>query len=295
MTTFGIDISRYQAGIDLAKVREGGEIEFIIAKVSEGTTWRDPEFPKYAAEAKKHGFLFAAYVFLRGEAPVRAQVDNLKGALGADFDKIPVILDLERTTGYSQPTLGTANAFRDRAKMDGIRVTDLLYLPEWYWDVLGRPDTGGWHLWQSRYGANDGKYPGDGAAAWTRRDGRPYAMLQYTSAGRVAGHSGGIDKNAFRGTREELARTGWFIDYKEPSMSITEIQKAVATTPIVIDGEGNTQPLQRVLRRILLAQRTPDQIAAAVVAALPEDEGYVSVTSDEIEEAVKQALREGTG
>lgn len=290
MTTFGIDISRHQVGINLDTVFRDPGFDFMVAKLSEGATWSDPEFHRYRLAAERNEVLFAGYHFLRGDSHPRAQAMNALASL--EGNQVPVIIDLERTNGSTQPDLEVAEEFYQAAHLLGLDVVPLIYFPEWYWNEIGSPNATGWRIWQSDYGNNDGAYPGDGSPRWDWGY-RVADLLQFTSAGRVPGYPGDVDLNAYKGTREELAATGWFVDYKKDTMTLEEIQRAVATTPINI-GRKETMPLQKVLR-LLLNKRTPEQIAAAVVAALPvpadEDE---QITSADVEQAVAKVLREGT-
>jgi lysozyme len=291
MTTFGIDVSRFQAGIDLRSL-DVAVVTFVAAKVSEGMGWKDPQFETYRRQAEESDLLFAAYHCLRGDYAPGDQVRNVQEVLAGSG--IPVILDIERTNGVPQPTMADARAFRTIAQDQGLRVSNLLYLPEWYWAEIQHPSTAGWDLWQSDYGPNDGKYPGDSSNRWTAM-GRQASVLQFTSQGRIPGYSGNLYINAFRGTREELASKGWFHDYKENTVATkAEIQTWVATAPIVVDPEtGKTQPLQQVLRRLLTT--TPSggpsasEIAAAVVAAIPPD---VDLTRADVKNAVESVFRE---
>jgi lysozyme len=295
MTLFGIDVSRHQAGLDLRVMEREAGITFAMAKVTEGMGWKDPEFDTFRDQAEQTNLLFAAYHFLRGDSLPGDQARNVKSVLGDS--NIPVILDIERTNGIPQPTMSDVRVFRTVATDLGLRVANLLYFPEWYWNEIGRPDTGGWALWQSDYGTNDGVYPGDGSLRWVSM-GRQSSILQFTSQARLPGYAGPLDKNAFRGTREELAQTGWFYDMKEHEVATkAEIQKWVAETPIVVDPTtGETQQLQRVLRRLLSGQTvtgpSAEQIASAVVAALPPDE---ELTRADVKSAVESLFAEKFG
>lgn len=289
MTLFGIDVSHHQPGIDLRDVA----VDFVFAKATEGATFKDERFPIYQAQAEDANLLFAAYHFLRGDSDPGAQARNVREVLGDS--RIPVVIDIERTSGMPQPDMSHVRGFTNAAEGLGLRVADILYLPEWYWAEIRRPDTNGWKIWQSDYGSNNGIYPGDTSPRWVTM-GRQAAILQFSSNGLVQGYAGRVDVNAFRGTREELAQTGWFIDYKEQFMATkADIQAWVATTPIVVDAEGTVQPLQKVLRQILnkpvaSGGATAEEIAAKVVASLPPDE---ELTRLDVKKALAEVLLGG--
>ncbi len=299
MTLFGIDTSHWQndAGFDLAVMGSVHEVYYVITKMSEGASSRDSAFLETRAAAEKRGVLFAAYHYVRGDSSAQAQVANMKVAL--DGHDVPVILDIERTNGSPQPSLVTMSRIIVEGKKQGVRISPLTYVPDWYWRELGAPKHDPFPLWQSRYGANDGKYFGDTSEYWNAL-GRQAQILQYTDRGRISGYSGFIDRNAYRGTREELAKTGWFKDYavpKEPEVTVKEIQQAVRSTPILIDTEKGTEmPLQQVLRRLL--DRKPARardISEAVIRQLDRSGALngnlqSGVIRDELEDIIEGIL-----
>lgn len=67
----GIDISNYQAGLDLAKARGGG-IEFAICKISEGRTYTDRLFDTFYQQAAACGLPIGAYVYSHATTPEAA-------------------------------------------------------------------------------------------------------------------------------------------------------------------------------------------------------------------------------
>lgn len=305
MTIFGIDISHHQRFLDPLQVFGTDETTFVIARTSHGTV-KDTRYKEFQSIAEGKGVLFAAYHYVSGLSSPREQALVIREQLDLASD-VPVILDVEPTEGQRNPSMDTVRAISHELGLLGAGVTSLLYFPEWFWNEVGRPSTSPWSIWQSDYASNTGVYPGDDSIRWVWGP-REAVMLQYTSKGRVPGYAGDIDRNAYRGTRDQLAQTGWFKDYKtvqeDEVATKAEIQQWVAGTPILTNVQTNEkQPLQRVLRTLLQradaeAAEKPtvvdvDAIAAAVVASLPAVPGDPDLTSDQIEAAVKQALREG--
>lgn len=307
-TTFGIDVSRYQAGLSLADAKAQG-VEFVIAKASEGQGWHDPNFADFRKQAQDNGLLFAAYHFLRDDSPVEAQARNVLSAVGPE---VPVILDVEPGTLNSRPNMKHVRQFVLAAADLGMSVSNLLYIPEWYWKQLGEPSLAGWDLWQSRYGNNptgplQRLYPGDDSPFWVFGDSAAVAVLQYGSYAKIEGFSGVVDANATKNTRQELTEFGWFIDYGKKDEEVTipkeDLQKAVATAPVVtrvIKGQENeTQTLQWVLRRLLTDnERLNDQVALLTekVDALSTQKPSATVellSSADVREAVAEVLRKG--
>lgn len=58
MVLKGFDVSHYQSGFNFWNV---ADIDFLIIKASEGTTFKDPKFLDYMEEARKHSKLTGAY------------------------------------------------------------------------------------------------------------------------------------------------------------------------------------------------------------------------------------------
>lgn len=299
MTTFGIDISHHQRGINLESATRNGQIQFVIAKMTEGKGWSDPLVGTYWADSKRLGLLFSVYHWVRGDSPASEQVANIAKHL--PDPEIPVMLDVERTTGSgASPSWADVKAVASALRFKGLKV-GLLYLPQWYWVEIGRPNMAGFALFQSAYGSNNGIYPGDASSRWSYGGGHGVEVLQFTSNGRVNGYDGAIDIDAYRGTREQLVQEGWFKDYRAkeetvPAPTKAEIQKWVAETPIIINEAGQRHQLQRILRDILAAankEPSAAEIAAAVKAVLPPSAAS-SVAVTDIEKAVANVLRKGT-
>ena len=216
MTTFGADVSNHNAGFKIAEAKKQG-YDFFTAKCTEGTSYVDPYYNGFRADAQAAGVLFGAYHLLhRGNA--RKQADFFCQHIG---DKsIPGQLDFEPMG--DNPRVIDAVTFIRRCKKHGVQMkTD--YLPKWYWQQLGSPSLRK-RLpaeWQSSYGSNRhdhgaAVYPGDQSPAWDAFGGVTPTILQFTSTGLVDGYDGNVDLDAFRGSRDELAALGLFKDYGQP-------------------------------------------------------------------------------
>ena len=74
MSTNGIDLSNFQAGTSLHGMTG---LDFVIAKATEGTTFKDKSYPIFASEAEAAGAQFGAYHFFHAEnMNARAQADT---------------------------------------------------------------------------------------------------------------------------------------------------------------------------------------------------------------------------
>lgn len=212
---FGIDISHFQHGLSLAAVQRQG-YEFVIAKATQGQGVHDPDFHTFREEATSLGLLFAAYHFLHSDSPARAQADNLAEVL-AGHPSIPVMIDCEPTEG-SSPTMADVTRFLAACAKRDLRV-NILYLPRFHWDALGRPPLDDPDLppvmqalyGRNRRGAGSVLYPGNKSLRWAEMGGTTPVLLQFGSRGRIDGFDRlRVDVDAFRGTRNELVASGLF-------------------------------------------------------------------------------------
>jgi len=202
MTLFGPDLSRFQAGINLAQVAAEG-CRFVICKVSQGSTWRDPAWPTFRDDARKAGLILAGYHMIDRSNPVD-QAANCKAELGDTT--IPLALDWEESGGGGdwRNFMAVLQAFRGA----GLNVR-LAYCPRWWWQAQGSPDMSqaGIPLWSSRYvnttsGSPTVMYGRVGLDRWDGYGGLPVALLQFTDKAAIAGRQ--VDCSAFRGTETQL-------------------------------------------------------------------------------------------
>lgn len=198
---WGIDISNHQGDMDIAQVRRE-EFDFLWAKVTEGNHYKDPYWPRNRDLARENDLLLAGYHYVRSNVSAPSQADNLEQHIG---DKsIPVMLDFEEGSG----NIDVFWAVKKEIEKRGMKVR-LSYIPDWYWERIGRPDLSQVPgLIASEYvtGTNYAStlYPGDNWHGWKAYGGRTPDILQFTSSARVAGLT--VDAMAYRDTRENLER-----------------------------------------------------------------------------------------
>ncbi|WP_378735424.1 glycoside hydrolase family 25 protein [Nocardia brasiliensis] len=196
MTIWGIDISSWQAGLDLDQVAREG-FAAVIAKATQGGDYVNPEYREQKADALRNGLRFMAYHYVAAGVPVAEQVDHYAAA--EPDTAVPVMLDVELGSGGTEVLRPLVDEFDRR----GYRVA-LLYLPRWYWaGHLGEPDLSGLpplmasHYGTDRPGYASALYPGDNAPGWAPYGGGTVAVLQFTQRAHVAGQQ--LDAWAFRG------------------------------------------------------------------------------------------------
>ena len=193
----GIDISKWQAGIDLSKI----DTDFVICKATEGVGYTDKNCDGFYQQAKKLGKKLGVYHFAR---------PDLRNTAIAEADYF-----LKETTGYHKEAIlvldweagdlgniSWAKSWLDRV-YEKTGVKPIIYMSasimrQYDWSSVVNADYG---LWVANYGANDGtpqesvfdRYP---LKYWTF-----YALWQYTSKGRLAGYNGNLDLNYFSGDK----------------------------------------------------------------------------------------------
>lgn len=239
---YGIDISHYQGGIDLNRVRAEG-YDFVIIKATQGNTVTDANFARNVAAARSAGLLYAAYHYQVSTVSAAAQASHIADVVPRDC---PVILDVEDGGG----TVALTRDLNGRLNADGFR-TPLLYLPQWYWQQIGSPSLSGLPpLWYSRYPSNRAGAASTVYAAnaswlnglWGGYGGLGVEVLQFTDQGSVAGVSP-VDCNAYRGTRDQLATLFGGGGYGTFSAAPGGIEDMALDTQWT-DSYGNVQTLQ---------------------------------------------------
>ena len=196
MTMNGIDVSNWQAGLNISDVA----CDFVIAKATEGLNFVDKYCDKFIQQAIKLGKPFGFYHFARPtNDPIREAeyfYNNCRGYFGKG---IP-ILDWE-----SGNTSNTAWAKRwlDRVyQLSGVK--PVIYMSESVvnandWSSVAAADYG---LLVAKYRDNQPDYNYSMANAGKRPSvkwWKFYCMWQWTSSGRLNGYNGNLDCNVFYG------------------------------------------------------------------------------------------------
>lgn len=193
----GIDISHHQDGINIASL----DVDFVIAKATEGVGYTDNCCDKFYQAAKNAGKKLGVYHFARpdlGNSAIDEADYFLKETTGYHKEAI-LVLDWE---SGDLTNVSWAKAWLDRVK-EKTGVKPVIYMSASVmssadWSSVVNADYG---LWVANYGANDGtpqesvfdRYP---LKYWTF-----YALWQYTSKGRLAGYNGNLDLNYFSGDK----------------------------------------------------------------------------------------------
>ena len=195
----GIDISKWQAGINLSAL--GNQVDFVICKATEGVGYTDKNCDGFYQEAKRLGKKLGVYHFARpdlGNTAIAEADYFVKETLGYHKEAI-LVLDWERG---NLKNVTWAKQWLDRV-YEKTGVKPLIYMSASVmrsadWSSVVKADYG---LWVANYGANNGianesafnKYP---LKYWSF-----YALWQYTSVGRLSGYNGNLDLNYFSGDK----------------------------------------------------------------------------------------------
>lgn len=94
-STIGVDVSSYQAEIDMNVLKEQN-IEFIYIKATEGSNTQDERFAENWNNAKKAGLLSGAYHFFSYDSEGRTQAENFINTVGPDMEgRLLPVVDVE--------------------------------------------------------------------------------------------------------------------------------------------------------------------------------------------------------
>lgn len=195
----GIDISKWQAGIDLSKM----DTDFVICKATEGVGYTDKNCDGFYQEAKRLGKKLGVYHFARpdlGNSAVEEADYFIKETKGYHKEAI-LILDWE-PQGNSIANTGWAKGWLDRV-YEKTGVKPLIYMSAsvvraYDWSKVVAGDYG---LWVANYGSNDGTAQKGVFNNYPLRYWSFYALWQYTSKGRLSGYNGNLDLNFFTGDK----------------------------------------------------------------------------------------------
>ncbi len=192
----GIDISNWQAGINLTKI----PMDFVIMKATEGTGYVSGDFKRQYDQAKAARLNLGLYHYANG-GDVEAEANHFLSTIGSRVGEAILVLDWEAqgNVTFHKNDLAWCKSWLDYVhRKTGVR--PLLYISA---EELGLfKGLGDYGLWVAQYASmstvngyqenpwNEGKYS--------------CAIRQYTSAGRLPGYNGNLDLN-----KAYMDRAGW--------------------------------------------------------------------------------------
>lgn len=196
MTMNGIDISNWQAGINLSNIA----FDFLIARATEGIGCVDKYCDGYIQQAIKLGKPFGFYHFARPTNDPIREAEFFYNSCRGYFGKGIPILDWE---SGNTSNVTWAKRWLDRVyQLSGVK--PVIYMSESVvnannWSAVAAADYG---LWVAKYRDNNPDYNYNMANAGSRphvKWWKFYCMWQWTSTGRLNGYGGYLDCDVFYG------------------------------------------------------------------------------------------------
>ena len=190
-----IDISNWQAGLDVATVVKNGSLGGVIVKATEGIGYVDKSCDKFIQQCIKNDILFGFYHFARSNNAKAEAEFFRKNTTGYEGKGIPV-LDWE-----DDQSVSWVNAFVERYhELTGI----------WPW-IYANP----WRFKQGKVNENCGRwvagYPKNGITDinYGIKNSLPSSYnvglvcaWQFSSSVRISGYNGNLDGDVFYGDKE---------------------------------------------------------------------------------------------
>ncbi len=198
MTMNGIDVSNWQAGIDLAAV----PCDFVIIKATQGTGYVNPDCDRAYQQAKRAGKLRGTYHYVGGGNAVAEAdyyINNIKGYLKDGL----LAIDWEA----AQNSAWGNEAYLEqlvRRVIERTGIKPLIYsMASRYAQVAAVAKKLDCGLWIAEYA--DMNPTGYQAHPW-REGAYACAIRQYASTGRLNGWGGDLDLNIAYMTRDQWAK-----------------------------------------------------------------------------------------
>ena len=186
----GIDIASWEAGIDVENV----DADFVIVKVSQGTTYTNPYWRDWADAVLRSGKKLGLYHYAAGDSP-EAEADFFTSQVRDYVGKAVFVIDWENEQNSSYAENGEWWTRRWRTRVKGATgKTAWTYVSQSISRYYSGP------LWIAQYPNYD--VTGYVDTPWNEG---AYSCVcrQYTSSGDVSGYSGLLDLNKFYGSESD--------------------------------------------------------------------------------------------
>ncbi len=222
----GIDVSSYQAGIDLTKVPG----DFAIIKTTQGVWYTNTDWKRQAQSAQNGGKLIGLYHYAEARQSATQEADFFLQAAEHYIGKAVLFLDWERTDNAlfaTQKGVAWVKAFMDRVHQK-TGVWPLLYVQ------LTEVQARDWSsvaktcgLWLAQYVVDSRRgykqdYSHGATGAWDFP-----AIWQYTSGGYLGGWNGRLDLNVAYMSREAWAAYAAGDKKEEKKEEVVPVPKTV--------------------------------------------------------------------
>ena len=196
--TFGIDVSKYQSGLNWNKIKKSG-VSFVIIRIgyrgygAEGKLVKDPMFEEHFTNARNAGLKVGVYFFTQAmnEAEAQEEAEACNRALNGRMLDYPIFYDTEASTAPGGTGRADGLGVEDRTKCAIAfceRVKELGYQPGVYASTT-------WYRKRVDYNTLRSRY-----AIWNAHYGVSSSPIgcdlwQGTEKARINGYSGELDAN----------------------------------------------------------------------------------------------------
>lgn len=188
MTMNGIDVSSWQAGIDLGKV----PADFVIVKTTQGNWYVSPNADQQYQSAKRAGRLLGIYHYVDGRGGAAGEVDFFIRNCKNYVHEALIAVDWE---AEDNAQWGNEAYLEEVVRLikQKTGVTPLIYsMQSRYAQVKAVADRQNAGMWIAQYGSMDAT--GYQAHPWNE-GAYGCAIRQYSSNGRLPGYGGALDLN----------------------------------------------------------------------------------------------------
>lgn len=190
----GVDVSSWQP----SEVTERVAGDFAIVKLTQGTSYTNPRAGEQLQAAVRSGKEIGLYHYASG-GNCTSEADYFTRQARPWLRKAVLALDWESNQNSDWGSSSWATCFVKRVK-DQTGVIPMIYVQaSSVWQVSGARQEGA-GLWVAQYASN--RATGYQEQPW-RLGAYGEAMRQYSSKGLLAGYTGFLDLNLFRGSREQ--------------------------------------------------------------------------------------------
>lgn len=191
----GIDISSYQAGLDLHNVA----YDFVLIKATQGVAYTNPYCDTHFQQAQSQGKKIGVYHYADGNDAI-AEANYFVDTCAGYIRHAMFVLDWEgEGTEFTDWALTFLRQVEARIGYKPVIYMSESVVNRYSWSAVVAGDYG---LWVAKYADNqvDNNYDMSNAGPVPDVNWWPfYLMWQWTSTGRLSGYAGNLDCNVFYG------------------------------------------------------------------------------------------------
>lgn len=216
MTTYGIDISKWQSEPNFEKVKSDPKSQFVIIRAGIGTS-TDSKFERNYRECKRFGIPCGAYWYSKATTVSAAKSEAkacVKALSGKQFE-YPIYMDVEdqKQLSFGKNTVtAIVEAFCSELEKAGYFVG--IYGSRYpITDAVSTETRQKYTMWIAHYGVEKTSYPG------------PFDMWQKSDKGSVNGINGNVDLDEcyhdFPTIIKKAGKNGYNADYYNSEITVT--------------------------------------------------------------------------